>query len=49
VTCGSDVKSHVPASSSAEESEAKEAEVVVGGNMRSLTLLDRQRGVGMES
>lgn len=50
VTCGSDVSSHAPGSSSAEEREAKEVDVVeeVGGKMRSLMLLDRQRGSGMD-
>jgi hypothetical protein len=49
VTWGSEVKSQVPPSSSADEREANEAEVGVGGKIRNLTWFDRQRGVGMES
>lgn len=49
VTCGSEVRSQDPASSSAEERDAKDEEVAVGGKIRSLMLLWRQRGVGMDS
>lgn len=49
VTCGSEVRSHDPPSSSTEEREAKEADVLVGGNIRSLILLCKHRGIGIES
>lgn len=47
LTWGSDVRSHDPASSS--ESDAVEANESLGGKIRSLMLLCRHRGVGMES
>jgi hypothetical protein len=43
------VRSQVLASSSADEREAKEEDEVEGGKMRSLMLLERHRGVGIES
>lgn len=43
------MRSHVLASSSSDESEAKDEVVFEGGNIRSLMLFWRQRGVGMES
>jgi hypothetical protein len=49
VTCGSDVRSHEPASSSADESDANDADTAEGGNMRSRMLLCRHRGVGIET
>jgi hypothetical protein len=48
VTCGSEVRSQEPASSS-DESEANDWDVVDGGKIRSLMLLERHRGMGMES
>lgn len=44
------MSSHAPGSSSAEDREANEEDVVVelGGKIRSLTLLDKQRGRGMD-
>lgn len=50
VTWGSEANSQAPGSSSAEESEAMDEEVlvVVGGYMRNLMLLERQRGTGIE-
>lgn len=55
VTCGSDARSQKPppaaVSSSADDREAKDWDVfvVAGGKMRSLMLLERQRGTGIES
>lgn len=49
VTCGSDARSHEPGSSSIEESEAKDCEGAVGGNMPNLMLFERQRGTGIDS
>ena len=49
VTCGSEVRSQVPPSSSMEDREANEDDVVVGGKIRSLMLLCKQRGVGIAS
>ena len=49
VTKGSEARSQEPPSSSADEREAKEDDVLLGGKMRSLMWLERQRGVGMES
>lgn len=50
MTWGSEVRSHDEISSSAEERDANELEVVegAGGNIRSLIWLERHRGVGME-
>jgi hypothetical protein len=49
VTGGSEANSQAPRSSSAEESEAIDEDVVVviGGYMRSLMLLERHRGTGI--
>jgi hypothetical protein len=43
------VRSHEFASSSSDESDAKDDAVFEGGNIRNLMLLWRQRGVGIES
>jgi hypothetical protein len=49
VTGGSDVRFQVLLSSSMEDNEANDVDVVCGGNIRSLIRLCKQRGVGMES
>lgn len=49
VTCGSEVRSQVPPSSSMEDREANEDDVVEGGKIRSLILLCKHRGVGIAS
>lgn len=48
VTCGSVVRSQPPESSS-EDNEAKDAAAEVGGKMRTLMLLDRHLGIGIDS
>ena len=51
VTWGSEVSSHRVDSSSPDEREARDAEVVyvIGEKMLNLILFERHRGVGMES